>query len=76
MGNATVVRGPGSLAVFYGVYAAMTAVVLTIATTANAAENHRVLYVLWDAGAIAYLCLINAWFKERLIRLSNWLPTI
>ncbi len=71
--DAIVTRGPTSMAMFYATYGILTGIFISLSLTVNFAENHRTFFVLFDAIFIAYACLWNAWFRERLIK---WTGTL
>jgi len=74
--TATVTRGNESMAIFYGTYAALTGLAVSLSLTVDVAKAYRVFCVLWDTLLIAYLCLLSIWFRNKLIALSTWLKSV
>lgn len=66
-----VIRSEGSMAKFYAAYGALTGVFITIAVAADYAQRHRTFFVLLDVILVAYLCLFNSWFRNKLIGWTN-----
>lgn len=74
MGGGTslkVTRSEGSMAKFYAAYAALTGVFVTIAVATEYAQQHRTFFVLLDVVLISYLCLLNSWFRNKIIGWTN-----
>jgi hypothetical protein len=71
-----VLRGEASMAKFYGAYGAATGILVALALGAEAAERHRTLLVVLNVVLPGYLCLCNAWFRNKLVGWSNALPTL
>lgn len=64
---ARVTRGDATMAVFYGFYAVLSGLFIAICLQVEVAKNHRVLWVLTDAILIAYVCIFNTWFRNKLL---------
>ena len=64
---ASVDRGDKSMALFYGAYGVMSAVLVAIALQVRCAEDYRTIAVLFNSVAPAYLCVINGWSRNRLL---------
>lgn len=62
-----ITRGDVSMAKFYGAYAVLTGVFVSLSLTVDLAAQHRTFFTVFDVLVIAYLCLLNAWFRNRLI---------
>lgn len=73
--NATVTRGPESLAKFYGAYGVLTSIFVTLSVTVDTAKDYRTILVLMDVALVAYLCLWNGWSRVKIIQFTNMLPT-
>lgn len=73
--NATVTRGPESMAKFYGAYGVLTGIFVTLCAIVDAAEGYRTILILLDVTLVAYLCLWNGWSRTRIIKFTNMLPT-
>ena len=69
-------RSPQSMNLFYGMYAAITGVLVALCLQVNVATHHRVIWVLVDTLLVAYLCLRNAWFRNKLVGVANALASI
>lgn len=69
--NARVTRGPTSMAIFYGAYAALSGVVTAICLGVEMAKDHRVFFVVLDLVLVAYLCLGSNWFRNKLVGWVN-----
>jgi hypothetical protein len=61
-------RGDKSMNTFHGAYALLTGVLVLIPTAAKPAEDHVVLFVTLNAAAVFYLCYLNRWFRNVLVR--------
>jgi hypothetical protein len=72
----TVTRGDVSMGRFYGTYAAISGLLIAICLSVNAAKNHRVLWVVIDTVLVAYVCLLNAWFRNLLLGWAGRLTKI
>jgi hypothetical protein len=62
-----VTRGEQSMGHFYTMYGAISGLLIAISLSVEVAKDHRVFWVLFDAGLVAYVCLYNPWFRNRLI---------
>lgn len=65
----SVERGAASMAIFYGFYATASGlmVALCLSTEAWIAKNYRVFWILLDVSIIFYVCLLNVWFRNKLL---------
>lgn len=72
----TVTRGPTSMVLFYGAYVAFTGIFVSLALQVDLAKNHRVFFVVLDSLLIFYLCLLNFWFRNKLVGWANRLASI
>jgi hypothetical protein len=72
----TVTRGPTSMALFYGAYLTLTGVFVSLALQVDLAKNYRVLFGLLDSLVVAYVCLWNHWFRNKLVGWSARLASI
>ena len=66
-GLVSIKRGDQSLNIFHGAYALLTGIFVLLATSAEPAKDHRVLFVLFNTSLIFYLCYLNRWFRNWLI---------
>jgi hypothetical protein len=71
-----VLRSEGSMARFYTVYGAATGILVALALGVEVAAEHRTLLVVLNVAVPAYLCLFNAWFRNKLVGWSNILPML
>jgi hypothetical protein len=60
-------RGETSMGRFYAVYAAVSGLLVAICLSVDAAESHRILWVIADTLLVAYVCLLNPWFRNTLL---------
>jgi len=74
--SAQVTRGDSSMGYLYGTYAAISGLLIAICLSVDIATKHRVLWVVVDAGLVFYVCLLNPWFRNRLLEWVNRLPKI
>ena len=77
-GGATlsVTRGESSMARFYGMYAAVSGLLVAWCLSVKVAKDHRVLLVTLDNVLVAYVCLLNPWFRNVLLGWARWLTKI
>jgi hypothetical protein len=71
-----VTRGPKAMALFYGAYVALTGLFVSLSLQVDLAKNHRVFFVLIDSILVAYVCLWNQWFRNKLIEWTNRLASL
>jgi hypothetical protein len=71
-----VTRSERSMSRFYATYAAINGLLVAICLSVDVAANHRVVWVLLDTALVAYVCLINPWFRNLLVEWSIRLPKI
>ena len=60
-------RGDASMALFYGMYAAISGFLVAVCLTVEIARDHRVLWATVDTALVAYVCLLNPWFRNHLV---------
>lgn len=58
---------------FYATYLALTSVFVALSLHVELASSHRVFFVLLDTILIAYLCLFNQWFRNKLV---GWIKRV
>lgn len=63
----TVTRGEASMALFYGTYGAVSGLFIALCLSVEVARNHRVLWTILDTLLIAYVSLLNPWFRNILL---------
>lgn len=68
-----VTRSSATMGIYYGTYAAISGLLVAICLSAEYAKEHRVAWVLLDAGIVSYLCLFNPWFRLKLNALASFL---
>ncbi len=66
-----VTRSPQSMALFYGTYAAITGLLVALCLNVEIAAKHRVLWAVLDTLLVGYVCLFNAWFRNKLVGWGN-----
>lgn len=71
-----VTRGEASMSRFYATYAAASGLLIAIDLTVDVASTHRVLWVVLDTALVAYVCLLNPWFRNILLGWSERLKKI
>jgi hypothetical protein len=74
--TAAIIRGDSSMGRFYGIYAAISGLLIAICFAVDVAKNHRVLWVVIDTVLVAYVCLFNSWFRNLLIGWAERLTKI
>ena len=72
----TVTRGEVSMSRFYGSYAAISGLLIAICLSVDVAKGHRLLWVIIDAVLVAYVCLLNPWFRNLLLGWAERLTKI
>lgn len=65
--KAEITRGPSTMLKFYAAYGSITGVLIAIVSASDVANQHRVLWILVDVVLVAYVCLVNAWFRNALL---------
>ena len=63
----TVTRGNESMGRFFGFYAAISGLLVAICLSSDFAKDHRVFWSILDAALVAYVCLYNIWFRNKLL---------
>jgi hypothetical protein len=71
-----ITRSNASMKLFYGTYAAISGLLVAICLSVDAAKDHRVLWLIVDTFAVTYLCVFNAWFRNHLVALANYLTKL
>ncbi len=56
---------------FLATYAAATGVLVAITLAVDVTAQHRVLGALVDMLLVTYICLLNAWFRNKLLEWLN-----
>lgn len=64
------------MAIFYGAYIAVSGLLVSLCESVEIAKTHRVFFVLLDSFVVAYICIINTWFRNKLIGWTNFLSKI
>jgi len=72
----TVTRGEKSIAVFYGLYAATSGLLVALCLSVEWAKDHRVFWALLDTFIASYLCLMNPWLRNKLLSFAGWLTIV
>lgn len=63
----TVTRGNESMGRFFGFYAAISGLLIAICLSTDYAKEHRVFWSVVDTLLVAYICLYNIWFRNKLL---------
>jgi hypothetical protein len=66
-------RGGTSMGYFYATYAAISGLLVAICLSVDVAKDHRVFWVLVDTIAVGYICVVNKWFRNRLVGFAIYL---
>jgi hypothetical protein len=74
--TAQVTRGESSMKIFYGTYAAINGLLVAICLSVEVATGHRLLWVVIDTLAVVYICLLNPWFRNYLVRFAIYLTKL
>jgi hypothetical protein len=65
-------RGPKSMNYFYTAFAGATGVLVAIPLNVESASGFRIPLVLLNFVTPAYLCFLNAWFRNSLMGWIQW----
>jgi hypothetical protein len=71
-----VTRSERSMAALYGVYGTVSAVLVGLSLTVDVAVRYRVFWTIVDVLQAAYLCVWNAWFRNKLIGWASQISTL
>jgi hypothetical protein len=71
--SASVTRGEVSMGKFYAAYGVASGVLIGLAFSVEVVEGHRTFFTLLNAAIPAYLCLVNGWFRNKLLGWLKWL---
>ena len=63
----TVTRSNESMGRFFGFYAAISGLLVAICLSSDFAKDHRVFWSILDTTLVAYVCLFNIWFRNKLL---------
>lgn len=63
----TVTRGNESMGRFFAFYAAISGLLVAICLSTDYAKDHRVFWSVLDVLLVAYVCLYNIWFRNKLL---------
>lgn len=58
-------RGETTMSYFYGTYTAISALFAGICLVVS--TTHRIFWTILDTLLVAYICLINQWFRNKLV---------
>lgn len=73
---AAIKRGEASMGRFFAAYALLSGWFITLCLSVDIAQNHRVLWVSVDTILVAYVCLLNPWFRNRILGWIAWLSKV
>ncbi len=71
-----VTRGEASMSRFYATYAAISGLLIVIDLSVDIVRNHRIFWVILDTVLVAYVCLLNPWFRNILLGWAERLKKI
>ena len=71
--SVSVTRGDGTMGRFYAAYGVTSGLLIGLALSVDVAAGHRTVFTLLNAAVPAYLCLINVWFRNKLLGWFLWL---
>ena len=74
--SVTVTRGKESMGRFFGFYAAINGLLIAICLSTDYAKDHRVFWSVLDTMLVAYTCLYNIWFRNKLLSWVDHLTKI
>ena len=70
-------RGDASMSVFYVIaFAVINTPLVAVDSSVEAPKDYRICWIIIDTVAVVYVCLFNAWFRNRLVELNNYLKKI
>lgn len=72
----SVTRGNESMGRFFGFYAAISGLFVAICLSSDFAKDYRVFWSILDTAIVAYVCLFNIWFRNKLLGWVNHLTKI
>jgi hypothetical protein len=64
------------MGIFRGAYVAITGVLVAVCLRVEMVDHHRVLWAILDTVLVAYVCLLNPWFRNKLMGWANALSTL
>ena len=71
-----VIRGNESMGRFFGFYTAISGLFVALCLYSDFAKDHRVFWSILDTTLIAYVCLFNIWFRNKLLNWVEYLTKI
>lgn len=63
----SVTRGKASMGRFFGFYAAISGLLVAICLSSDYTKDYRVIWSVLDTVLVAYVCLFNIWFRNKLL---------
>lgn len=69
-------RGSKALAIFHQTYVAVTFLLVLVTLNVDQAAGHRVFFVVLNVAITFYLCIANAWFRNKIIRVIVWVTEV
>lgn len=72
-GSLTVERSPETMKIFYGFYVVLSGLLVALCMGVDLAKEQRVLWVVLDVLIVSYVCLINPWFRSKLVGIAEHL---
>jgi hypothetical protein len=65
--RAGAIRGENSMGKFYAVYAGISGILVALALAVDCVDKYRTAAVTFNVLLSAYLCLLNRWFRNKLV---------
>lgn len=69
-------RGKFSMGILYAFTAFLISYLVGVCLTVGIAEEHRVLWVVLDIISVTYICLLNPWFRNKILTYEEKLRKI
>lgn len=63
-------RGNQSMGWFYATYAAVAGTVVAVDVATDAGAHYRVLWIISDSLIVWYVCVVNQWFRNKIVEMS------
>jgi len=60
-------RGKESMEIFYGVYLAISGVLIAICLSVDAVKGYRIFWAIFDSLILLYVCILNPWSRNKLV---------
>lgn len=74
--NLQVERSSASMNILYGTYAGLNGLLVALCLSVEISSNYRIFWTLFDTAISIYICLINPWSRNKIIKWANNLTKI